>query len=231
MYQKYMPKDLQNVTFKAVSKTPNTQKGQPMQPLGAPIVVPSVVTPQTTPAAPVNTNGLGNGNGNGAVAAPISTPATPSPSANAEPESNNGSNGASLNQPDAVSNTEKSLASYLAKPRPAPTRRKVADDSLFDIDVLDDSISVMQRVVVMSKRLGMEAPRVMVEQIPDTRDFWRGWAIFPIEAGPVPENVGRVENSFMKANTKERVGEQVLEFLLQLEQIRNAEYENMLAED
>ncbi|KAK1781807.1 hypothetical protein QBC45DRAFT_458453 [Copromyces sp. CBS 386.78] len=220
MYQRYMPSDCQNVTFKAKS-------GQSKQQPRVPGVVPSVITPQKTPTAPVNTNGLANGTG--AVSAPISIPATPSPPANGESESNNGSNGASLN-PDAVSNSENSLAPYLAKPPPPPPRRKVVDN-LLDIDVHDDSISVHQRVSVMANRLGMTCPEVRVELIPDTQSMYRGRAIFPIEAGPIPEHVGRVDSGYMKQPTKEMVGEQVLEFLFQLEQIRLAELDSIIADD
>ncbi|KAJ4385022.1 hypothetical protein N0V85_008322 [Neurospora sp. IMI 360204] len=193
MYQRYMPSDCQNVTFKTKSKLANPQNGQSKQ---------------------------------------TSIPATPSPPATTvKSEFNNGSNGAPLNQ-NAVSNTENSLAPYLAKPPPAaqPTRRRGTDD-LLDIDVHDDSISVQQRVAEMCRRLGMHMPLIKVEPIPDTQNMFRGWANFPIEAGPVPEHVGRVESGVLKNPTKEMVAEQVLDFLFQLEQERIALYEAVIADD
>lgn len=229
MYQKYMPSDCQNVTFKTKSKPANHQNGQSKQTPRVPAAVPSAITPQQSPTAPVKSNGLANGNG--VVSAPISIPATPSPPATGESESNNGSNGASLN-PNAVSNTGNSLAPYLAKPPPAaqPTRRR-GTDNLLDIDVHDNSISVQQRVAEMCRRLGMNMPQIKVEPIPDTQNMFRGWAIFPIEAGPVPEHVGRVESGLLKTPTKEMVAEQVLEFLFQLEQERIALCESFIADD
>ncbi|CCC05859.1 unnamed protein product [Sordaria macrospora k-hell] len=227
MYQRYMPSDCQNVTFKAKSKPGNPQNGQSKQPPGVPVVVPLVITPQTTPTASVNTNGIVNGNG--AVSAPVSIPSTPSSPANGESDSNDGSDGASLD-PDAVSNSANSLAPYLAKPPPAPRRRK-GTDNILDIDVHDDSISVHQRLAEMAKRLGMQVPHIIVEPIPDAQNMFRGQANFPIEAGQVPEHVGRVDSGFMGPATKEMVAEKVLEYLFEVERVRIAEFDSIIADE
>ncbi|KAL0473641.1 hypothetical protein QR685DRAFT_181167 [Neurospora intermedia] len=223
MYQRYMPSDCKNVTFgsfKATPKPANPQIGQAKKTPQVAVMHSSIITPQRIPTAPAESNGFANDNGT--ESAPISIPATPSPPATGESESNNDSNGASQD-PNAVSNTEKSLAPYLAKPPPAaaPVRRKATDN--LGIDVHDDSISVHQRIAEMCRRLGMTIPQIKVELISSTQDMYRGWASFPIEAGLVPEHVGRVESGLFLKHTKEMVGEQVLEFLFQLEKKRLAE--------
>ncbi|KAK3401239.1 hypothetical protein B0T20DRAFT_348361 [Sordaria brevicollis] len=218
MYHHYMPSDCQNVVFKAA----NPQNGQSKRTPRVPAAVP---TPQQTPTAPANTNEPANGKG--AVSAPISSPATPSHRATVASGSNGG-NGASLN-PNAVSNAESSLAPHLAQPK--PSRRRGISDNTVDIDVYDDSISIHQRVAAMCKRLGMQPPQVELTPISNMQDMFSGRAIFPVEAGPVPEHIGRVESGLFKKNTKEMVQEQVLEFLLQLEQERLAVYESLMADD
>ena len=240
MYQKYMPSDCKNVTFKTKSKPAIPQNGQSKPTPRVAGMVPSVIGPQQAPTVPVKSNGLANGNGplsaptsisatpSSLVALklePTSKSATPSSSTAVKLDSDDGSNGAPLNQ-DAVSNTENSLAAYLAKPPPArrTTHNKV------EVDVHDDSISVHQRIAEMCGRLGIGIPQIVVEPIPNTQDMFHGKAVFPVEAGPVPEHVGRVENSYMRNPTKERVGEQVLEFLFRLQQERNAALEFVLAD-
>lgn len=127
-----------------------------------------------------------------------------------------------------------SSPSSAASPAPSPRQRKGIPGGAA-VDVRDDDVPATQRVQEMCRRLGLQAPRYELRPAAAAGGgvggpLWSGEPSFAGAAGPhlVPEGVGRVEGVYGKKFAKERIAEEVLAHLLQIEAQRSAQRGKLL---
>lgn len=96
------------------------------------------------------------------------------------------------------------------------------------VDVHDGYISAVERVKEMCKRLGIQPPRYDIKQVDPADDTrYDGSVEFGMDM-QIPETVGRVVNCRHKFFTREKVADEVLEYLLRIEAKRNAAADELL---
>ncbi|KAK4217983.1 hypothetical protein QBC37DRAFT_369519 [Rhypophila decipiens] len=99
------------------------------------------------------------------------------------------------------------------------------------LDVRDEDFSATDRVLEMCNRLGICPPTYQIVQADQaTASFFNGFADFGLDNIHVPDTVGRVSNCFGRKFTKEKVAEEVLQHLLNIEAQRIAAVDDLMSQ-
>lgn len=106
------------------------------------------------------------------------------------------------------------------------TKAAEAVDGGAPVDVRDDYVSAAIRVEEMCKRLGIQTPKYKIEPA-GTPTNYNGSAEFGVDM-QIPDTVGRVSDCCGKAFTREKVAEEVIKYLFQVEAKRNSEADELL---
>lgn len=97
------------------------------------------------------------------------------------------------------------------------------------LDVRNEDFSATERVMEMCNRLGISQPSYKIEQAdPATASFFNGYADFGLDSVNIPDTVGRVVNCFGRKFTKEKVAEEVLDYLFKIEAQRKAAADELM---
>ena len=158
------------------------------------------------------------------VSQSIGTSSVNRPITNASSSSSNIStpSNASQTQPHAVGDVTQPA---IAQPTTVQAAEAVGGGS--PVDVYDEDISATSRVEEMCRRLRIQAPRYKEQPDPVDDTHYNASVEFGIDM-QLPDTVGRVVNCRNKSFAREKVAEEVLEYLFQVEAKRNAAADELL---
>ena len=105
-------------------------------------------------------------------------------------------------------------------------------DSSPDDESSDDEVPATQRVRELCDRLTINQPQYIISPAKNMgQNFFDGYVNFNADAPHFEEGLGRVRGSYSKKSTKERIAEEVLKALLEIEAGRMASYAKVAGED
>jgi len=94
----------------------------------------------------------------------------------------------------------------------------------------DDPSTARRRVAELCHRLRMPPPKYELRPASEGAvGYWSGGASFGTSAPMIPDHVGRVENIYGKKMAQGQIAEQLLVYLLKMEDERKAEYLKVIA--
>ncbi|KAM7202097.1 hypothetical protein V8F20_004551 [Naviculisporaceae sp. PSN 640] len=97
------------------------------------------------------------------------------------------------------------------------------------LDVRNEDFSAVERVMEMCSRLGISPPTYKIDKADAAAaNIYNGYADFGVDSVHIPDTVGRVVNCFGKTFTKEKVAEEVLEYLFKMEAQRKAAADELM---
>jgi hypothetical protein len=96
------------------------------------------------------------------------------------------------------------------------------------LDVHDDDIPATQRVVELCRRLSFVPPRYILMPDESTNSYWSGGPAWGSDQMNFPPDVGKIEHILGKKFAREKIAEDVLTHLLQVQAQRKAELDQVM---